>query len=240
MDISEEIKESLDAKPFTVFVEGNVGSGKTSFLNYLKKFDEFLVLEEPIDEWRDIHGINLLDLRFNQPERFQFTFQTYAMLTRLKQHLQTSTKPIKIMERSLLTARNCFVKNLHENGSLHDGMYHVLNEWYEFVNDSHPIRCDLVVYLKTSTAVAYQRVVDRAREEEATIALEYLEQLHARHEELFSDSNKFEDTQVFIIDGDKNLEEIKVEYHRCYEEIKRLHKISSELSSNTTRGIIRI
>jgi deoxynucleoside kinase len=93
----------IDSYPFTVFVEGNVGAGKTSFLNFFKKFDEFFVMEEPIEKWKDLKGINLLDLKFNEPERFQFPFQHYATLTRLQQHLQVTEKPIKMIERSLFT-----------------------------------------------------------------------------------------------------------------------------------------
>jgi hypothetical protein len=58
-----------------------------------------LVLDEPVDLWKDVHGLNLLELKFNQPELFQFPFQSFATLTRLRQHLQTSEKPIKMMER---------------------------------------------------------------------------------------------------------------------------------------------
>lgn len=92
-----------DDYPFTVFVEGNVGAGKTSFLDHFKKFEEFLILAEPIEKWKNLKGVNLLDLKFSEPERFQFPFQHYATLTRLQQHLQVSEKPIKMIERSLLT-----------------------------------------------------------------------------------------------------------------------------------------
>ena len=100
---SEENLSKNDEYPFTAFVEGNIGAGKTTLLNFFKKTDEFLVLEEPIEKWKDLKGVNLLDLKFKQPERFQFPFQHYATLTRLKQHLQASKKPIKIIERSLFT-----------------------------------------------------------------------------------------------------------------------------------------
>jgi deoxyadenosine/deoxycytidine kinase len=96
----------IDNYPFTVFVEGNVGAGKTSFLNFFKKFGEFFVMEEPIEKWKDLKGINLLDLKFNEPERFQFPFQHYATLTRLQQHLQVTDKPIKMIERSLFTGES--------------------------------------------------------------------------------------------------------------------------------------
>jgi deoxynucleoside kinase len=49
------------SKPFlTVCVEGNIGSGKTTFLKHFKKFSEVCVLDEPIAKWRDVQGHNLL------------------------------------------------------------------------------------------------------------------------------------------------------------------------------------
>lgn len=50
----------LYKRPFTVCIEGNIGSGKTTFLSYFKKFDNVTVLEEPVELWRDVSGTNLL------------------------------------------------------------------------------------------------------------------------------------------------------------------------------------
>lgn len=47
-------------QPFTVFIEGNIGSGKTTFLNYFKKYDEVCLQTEPVEKWRDLGGVNLL------------------------------------------------------------------------------------------------------------------------------------------------------------------------------------
>jgi len=46
--------------PFTVCIEGNIGSGKTTFLSHFKKFDNVTVLEEPVELWRNMSGTNLL------------------------------------------------------------------------------------------------------------------------------------------------------------------------------------
>lgn len=46
--------------PFTVCVEGNIGSGKTTFLSHFKKFENITVLEEPVELWRNVSGTNLL------------------------------------------------------------------------------------------------------------------------------------------------------------------------------------
>lgn len=50
----------LSKRPFTVCIEGNIGSGKTTFLSHFKKFKNTTVLEEPVDLWRDVGGTNLL------------------------------------------------------------------------------------------------------------------------------------------------------------------------------------
>lgn len=142
------LAENTGSIPFTVFVEGNVGAGKSTLLNHFKNLEDFLVLEEPIEKWQNLHGKNLLELKFQLPDHFQFPFQSYATLTRLRQHLQVTDKPIKMMERSLLTARRCFVNMLYETGKMNEGNFHVLNEWYDFVNEYHKIRCDLIIYLR--------------------------------------------------------------------------------------------
>lgn len=47
-------------KPFTVFVEGNIGSGKTTFLDYFNKSGDITAYAEPVNLWRDVKGHNLL------------------------------------------------------------------------------------------------------------------------------------------------------------------------------------
>lgn len=53
-------KFAAEGQPYTVFIEGNIGSGKTTFLNYFKKFDEVCLQAEPVEKWRDVAGVNLL------------------------------------------------------------------------------------------------------------------------------------------------------------------------------------
>lgn len=48
------------SRPFNVIVEGNIGSGKTTFLQYFKKYDNVCVVSEPIEMWRNCNGHNLL------------------------------------------------------------------------------------------------------------------------------------------------------------------------------------
>ena len=46
-------------RPFTVVVEGNIGSGKTTFLNHFERLPGIMSLSEPVNLWRNIKGHNL-------------------------------------------------------------------------------------------------------------------------------------------------------------------------------------
>lgn len=45
---------STTKNPFTVFVEGNIGSGKTTFLKHFEKFSDVCLMTEPVEEWRNL------------------------------------------------------------------------------------------------------------------------------------------------------------------------------------------
>jgi hypothetical protein len=65
-----------------------------------------------------------------------------------------------------------------------DALEHeVYVRWYDWLIQNKPPKVDLIVYLRTSPTVAHERLKKRGREEEAWVTLDYLETLHARHEE---------------------------------------------------------
>lgn len=59
MDFKTEMQ-----KPFTLLVEGNIGSGKTSFLSHFSKYDS-LILSEPVELWRNVQGHNMLVRKYH-------------------------------------------------------------------------------------------------------------------------------------------------------------------------------
>lgn len=56
-------------------VEGNIGSGKTTFLNHFKKYDNITILEEPVNLWQNVAGTNLL-VRY-------FEFQLFGIILKI-------------------------------------------------------------------------------------------------------------------------------------------------------------
>ncbi|KAH9362443.1 hypothetical protein HPB48_020147 [Haemaphysalis longicornis] len=55
---------------------------------------------------------------YKDPKRWGLTFQTYVQLTMMQLHLEPVPSPVKIMERSLHSARYVFVENLHRSCKL--------------------------------------------------------------------------------------------------------------------------
>ncbi|XP_041376844.1 thymidine kinase 2, mitochondrial-like [Gigantopelta aegis] len=172
----------------TVCVEGNIGSGKTAMLNYFQQDSDIEVVDEPVKLWRNIPGFNGqvhngLDLLYRDPSRWGLTFQTYVQLTMLDIHIRPHEKPIRMMERSIFSAKYCFVENLYRSSYLPEIEYCVLSQWFDWIFKTQNIKVDLIVYLQTKPEIVSDRIKNRDRKEERGIPLEYLQTLFEFHEE---------------------------------------------------------
>lgn len=218
--------EKLITKPYTVIVEGNVGSGKTTFLNrFLSPTNEsgttlsekVDVIPEPVSKWQNVHGNNLLQLMYEDPKRWSLMFQSYVHLTMVQQHANIlSTKPIRMMERSLFSARYCFNENLYRNGYLTDAEYAALSEWFNFLIDCPKLdfKVDQIVYLRTSPEIAYERIKKRSRSEETKVQFSYIKDLHELHEDWLIHQTKFKlSAPVTVIDANQDLKILSSTYN---------------------------
>lgn len=201
--------------PFTVCVEGNIGSGKTTFLNRCARNSKMEVLCEPIEAWQDVGGVNLLEKLYADPVTWGMTFQTYVTLTMLQTHVRSNGAAVKVMERLIFSARHCFVESMRMEGTLNQGMYHVLQEWYDFIDEYHQVRADLIVYLRTTPAVAYQRLRERGRNEEGGVTLHYLTRLHELHETWIENERAHRSATIIVIDANKQLADLASDYEEC-------------------------
>lgn len=80
-------EQNIHEKSPCFTIEGNIGCGKSTFLEVLReKFPEAVWIEEPVKDWQDLggKGINMLERYYKEPTRWGFTFQIYAIFTRIK------------------------------------------------------------------------------------------------------------------------------------------------------------
>jgi len=222
---SSGASNSSRSRPYTVIVEGNIGAGKTTFLQPFKKHENIVqVVTEPVEKWRNLQGHNLLQKMYDDPKRWSFELQSYIQLTMAQEHMKPCHVPIKMMERSLLSARYCFVENLFNSGNMQESEYLVLSEWFNFLVSSPQMamnfKVDQIIYLRTDPEIVYERIKNRNRLEENTIPLQYLEELHKLHEEWLVHQTKIKtQAPVTIIDANGDLEDLSEKYSKCQEEI---------------------
>jgi len=173
-----------------ISIEGNIGSGKSTLLSHLKQslsaefVPQIIFLQEPVDEWENIkddQGNTMIQKFYGDQTKYSFSFQMMAYISRLA-NMQNAIKNhpnhIILMERSLLTDYHVFAKMLHEKGDLLHEEFAIYKKWFHHFNT---IPMDGLIYLETSPEVALARCHKRNRQGE-TISLEYLQELHDRHE----------------------------------------------------------
>lgn len=202
-----------------ILVEGNIGSGKTTLLDYLNNQTNYHIEPEPLEKWRDVNGNNLLRLWYNDKATWSFSFQMYVLLTMLENHNINSTNDIKIMERSIYSAKYCFIEALKNSNTLHMVEFNILEQWYDYILKEHEPKVELIIYVRTSPGVCFERMKARSRNEETSVDFKYIEQLHKLHEQWLLSTNRF---KVVIIDGNLCQNDIVSEYRRVMDIINEL------------------
>jgi len=199
-------------KSFVVSVEGNIGSGKSSMLKYFEN-DQVTAVPEPVDEWQDLNGHNLLHKLYEDPNRWSFQFQSYIQLTRLRCLRSPTDRRVKLLERSIQNNRFCFLELAKREKSLSSPELNVLYSWYDFLDDKMGLDLDLIVYLRTDPEVSHERMRKRGRDEESSVPLEFLTNLHQVYEDWLIDQ-KFgpPEVPVMVMDANQSKEEIFQKY----------------------------
>ncbi len=202
------IKESK-----AIIVEGNIGAGKSTFLRLINDLLDVQVVYEPHEQWQNIDGENILDSFYKDKNRWSYTFQSYAFITRImaqEQADKTSYKPLQILERSVYSDRYCFAKNLFEMGEMTSLEWKLYQDWWGWFVKHYTKKPTGFIYLQTPPQVCYDRLLKRARSEEAAVPLHYLSSLHDQHENWLIHKENIDDyvknIPVLILDCTQDFE----------------------------------
>jgi deoxyadenosine/deoxycytidine kinase len=167
-------------------VEGTIGAGKSTFLRLLDRYlPQASIALEPVQSWHSqSEGQSLLSHFYKDPYRWAYTMETFAMAKRVTEHLkdQDHPSPYRFVERSIYSGHYCFALNSYAQGFLSSLEWAIYQEWFSTFVSRYCRPPQGFIYLRVSPEVAYQRVQQRQREGENTITLEYLQNIHACHE----------------------------------------------------------
>lgn len=216
-----------------VVVEGNIGAGKSTFLNVVKKYLDVQIVFEPRYKWQNIKGNNLLDFFYKDGKRWAYTFQAYAFITRVieqEEKAKKNTKSFQFIERSVYSDRYCFAKNAFYTGKMSKLEWELYKEWFAWFVENRLEQPSGFIYLRAEPEVCYKRLIKHNRLEEAEVKLEYLKLLHNKHEDWLVHkrdvTKKLESTPVLILDCNESFE-FDFELQRKY-----IRKLVEFLESN--------
>lgn len=196
-----------------ISIEGNIGSGKSTFIRKLSESINAEIVFEPVERWQDINGHNILNEFYKDMKRWAYSFQSYVFLTRIQEvekKLKEKNNELFFCERSTFTDRYAFAKNCHQIGFINDLEWNMYCSWFNWMTDNHmPLPCGFI-YLRVSPEVAYKRINIRGRSEEKSISKDYLELLHKCHEDWLIHrkdvSNYVKNIPILIIDCNEEFE----------------------------------
>ena len=184
-----------------VLIEGNIGAGKTTVGNTIAEANMFAFIEEPTAVWREGFASNMLELFYSDTERWAFTFQICAFVTRAKtwhEIWQQTDRNRVILERSIYCDRYVFAENCYRTGLFTDAEYQLYRGMWDFMVSHYCDEPDAILYLRTPAEICQQRIASRGREEEAGIPLEYLLQLEHLHDEWL-----LNDPKTIVLNGEQ-------------------------------------
>jgi deoxyadenosine/deoxycytidine kinase len=173
-------------------VEGNIGSGKSTFIEEISKIrSNVIVIQEPVEQWyaiKDENNVSIFSHYYKNPEKFAFMFQMNVLSSRIsaiRDAYAKNPQSVLIFERSIMTDKNVFVHTLHESGILSYIELQVFNSIYDNVVKMlsfESFEIDRIIYLQCQPLIAHERIRKRKRIGEDGISLQYIEALHERHE----------------------------------------------------------
>jgi len=193
------MKKQINLKEKYIGISGNIGAGKTTFCEKLRK-SGFNIYGEPVE------NNPFLDKFYNDPKQFAFIMQIF-MLTKRYEAVKAIIKNGKkgIQDRTIYEDR-IFVSVLYDKNIIDEDHKKTYENLFSLLSE-HIIFPDFLIYLNTEPKTCLERIKKRDRECEKPIELSYLESLHESYEKFIKDISK--KIPVFILNEKSQNEDIQ-------------------------------
>jgi deoxyadenosine/deoxycytidine kinase len=187
-----------------ITVDGNIGAGKTTILNYIHTNYNINIDLEPIEKWKSY----LDNIYLNNSNYFNFQIRVWMDRT----WIQEKSNNLLLMERSPYFINNTFNTYIYNNNLITENEQNIINELYE--KSKIIWNSKYYIYLYSNPKKCYDRIIKRGRINELDISPIYLEKIHLLHEKAYENiKNNIEyKNNVICIDVEnKTLDEISIE-----------------------------
>jgi deoxyadenosine/deoxycytidine kinase len=182
-----------------ITVDGNIGSGKSSILNYLHKYHKISIDLEPVESWN-----SYLSKQYDDKQDI-FKFQVRIWLDRCWVQ-EKSNKTVILMERSPLFIKETFIETALM-------LEHINQTEYNMLMDLHKKTDSLwysntYIYLRSSPENCMKRIKKRNRACEKSITMEYVQLLHDKHEETYRSAVDAKMNIIYVEVDNKSIADI--------------------------------
>jgi len=160
-----------------IAVAGNIGSGKSSIVEFLcQKYDL-----EPFFEPNDQNPY-LEDFYFDM-DRWSFHSQIYFLAAKFKLHQELDQLSYSVVQdRTIWEDAEIFAENLYRQKQMSTRDYNTYRTLYESIRDQ--VRPpDLMLYMRCPVKTVRKRINSRGRQMEENIPLPYLRRLHRLYDD---------------------------------------------------------
>lgn len=207
-----------------IYVEGNIGSGKSSLLKMIEnKIKDSKLVYEPVNSWMSITGNhkddNILSNFYNNMTRWAYSMQNIVYLTRVNDLIisrnQAKDKKYIFSERSIFTDRHIFAEIAHKSNNMNELEWKWYLEWYSFLYKyfKTSIEPNGYIYLNCDVGVSMNRIKKRDRDGEDKIDVNYLKELCESHD-LWMGQVKRSGKPVLILDCNNDFLENEEEMNK--------------------------
>ena len=160
----------------TIAIAGNIGSGKSSLVEFLTSSYGIEPFYEPNDE-----NPYLGDF-YRDMKRWAFHSQLYFLASKFRIHQQLDrTAGVSVIDRTLFEDAEIFATALHQMRKINKRDWQTYQAFYQVITDA--IRPpDLLIYLRCNMRTLRRRIRLRGRAMEQDIPLSYLKRLEGLYE----------------------------------------------------------
>jgi len=184
----------LRAVKRSIAIAGNMGSGKSTLVEFLARTYNVVPFYEPNDE-----NPYLADF-YKDMKRWAFQSQLYFLSNKFRLHQELDRQAgVVALDRTIFEDAEIFATALHQMRKINKRDWETYQGIYTAILDA--IRPpDLMIYLRCSMRPLRQRIRLRGRKMEQDVPLAYLRRLDRLYEDWIS---RYDMSEVLVIETDK-------------------------------------
>lgn len=182
-----------------ITIDGNIGSGKSTILNYLHKNHKIAIDLEPVEKWK----IFLKNKYDNNNNIFNLQLRIWLDRSWIQ---EKEDKVLILMERSPFFIKNTFILSAYLDNHITETEYNILMELYNKTDNIWD--CNKYIYLQSDPDKCIERIKIRGRECEKNITLDYINNIHELHEDNYKLAINQNKNILIVNIEDKEIDEI--------------------------------